>query len=120
MNKQTLAHETQADRPGNFITGLVIGGLAGAATMLLLAPQSGKETRQRIRQKTLELRDQTKATMEGTVGQIREKADQLKSDVRERAVELRGQGQEVLMEQLDRVSEAAEKGKRAIQGKSQS
>ena len=120
MNKQTLAQENQQDRPGNFLTGLVIGGLAGAATMLLLAPQSGKETRQQIRQKTLDLREQTKATMEGTVGQIREKADQLKSDVRDRAIVWKEQGQEVLAEQLDRVSEAAEKGKRAVQGKSQS
>lgn len=120
MNKQTLAQEGQQERPGNFITGLVIGGLAGAATMLLLAPQSGKETREQIRQKTMELRDQTKSSMEGTVGQIREKADQFKSDVRERATGWKEQGQEVLAEQLDRVSEAAEKGKRAIQGKSQS
>ena len=120
MNKQTLAHESRIDHPGNFVAGMLIGGLAGAATMLLLAPQSGKATREQIKQKAVELRDQTRSTVEGSFGQIRERADQLKSGVRERATQLKEQGQDVLVEQLDRVSEAAEKGKRVIQGKSQS
>jgi gas vesicle protein len=120
MNKQTSAQQEPVDRPGNFLAGLLIGGLAGATTMLLFAPQSGQQTRQKLRQKTQELRDQTRVTVAGTVGQFRERAEQLKSDVRTRANELKEQGQEVLVEQLDRVSEAAEKGKRLIQGKQQS
>jgi gas vesicle protein len=119
MNKQRTydEQESQPARAGNFFTGLLIGGLAGAATMLLFAPQSGKATRQKIQQKTMELRDQTMATVEGTVGQIRGKTEQIKSDVRDKAYELKQQGQEVLVEQLGRVSEAAEKGKKALQGK---
>jgi len=35
------------------LAGLLIGGLAGAGAMLLLAPQSGKETRAQIQQKTM-------------------------------------------------------------------
>ena len=34
---------------GAFLAGFVIGGLVGAATALLLAPQSGEETRTIIR-----------------------------------------------------------------------
>lgn len=117
MNKQTYDQESHQSQPRNFFTGLLIGSLAGAATMLLFAPQSGKATRQQIQQKTMELRDQTMATVEGTMGQIRGKTDQLKSEVREKAYELKQHGQEALVEQLDRVSEAAEKGKKAIQGK---
>jgi gas vesicle protein len=116
MNKQ-LQQETQASHSGNFFTGLLIGSLAGAATMLLFAPQSGKTTRQQIQQKTTEFRNQTMATVEGAMGQVRGKTDQIKSEVRQKAGELKQQGQEVLVEQLDRVSEAAEKGKRVIQGK---
>ena len=116
MKQHSLEQEIHAAQPKNFFTGLLIGGLAGAATMLLFAPQSGKETRRQIQQKTSELRDQTMTTVEDTMGQIRGKATQLKADVRDKAQELKQQGQEVLVEQLDRVSEAAEKGKRAVQG----
>ena len=39
-------HENNAQEPGGFgiglLSGLLIGGLAGAVAMLLLAPQSGK------------------------------------------------------------------------------
>jgi gas vesicle protein len=37
-----------------FFAGLVIGGLVGATLALLLAPQSGEETRAQIRDKSLE------------------------------------------------------------------
>jgi gas vesicle protein len=40
-----------------FFTGFVIGGLLGAGLALLLAPQSGEETRIRIKDKSFELKD---------------------------------------------------------------
>jgi gas vesicle protein len=40
-----------------FFAGLVIGGLVGAALSLLLAPQSGEETRAQLRDKSLEYKD---------------------------------------------------------------
>ena len=43
------------------LIGLLVGGLAGAGAMLLLAPQSGEQTRTEIREKSLQLRDQTTA-----------------------------------------------------------
>ena len=45
------------NRDGLFFAGLVIGGLVGASLALLLAPQSGEETRDQIRDKSLELKD---------------------------------------------------------------
>ena len=55
-----------ADRNGGdfgaFVSGLIIGGLVGAATALLLAPQSGDETRTMIREKSIELKDQVEHT----------------------------------------------------------
>lgn len=121
MNKRNHEYDEEMHpaEPKNFLAGLLIGSLAGAATMLLFAPQSGKDTRRQIQQKTMELRDQTMASAASTVGQIRGKAEQLKSDVREKAQDLKQQGQEVLVDQLDRVSEAAEKGKRVVQGSKQ-
>jgi gas vesicle protein len=41
---------------GAFMAGFVIGGLVGAATALLTAPQSGAETRAQITAKSEELR----------------------------------------------------------------
>ncbi len=36
---------------GRFISGIIAGGVAGAAAGLLFAPRSGKETRQVLRHK---------------------------------------------------------------------
>jgi gas vesicle protein len=45
-----MIHENQEHKshsnPLNVVVGMLIGALAGAVTMLLLAPQSGKDTRQ--------------------------------------------------------------------------
>lgn len=41
------------------VIGLTIGGLAGFGTMMLLAPQSGKETRDQIKQKSIQLQEYT-------------------------------------------------------------
>ncbi|MEE3254631.1 MAG: YtxH domain-containing protein, partial [Chloroflexota bacterium] len=43
---------------GAFFSGFVIGGLVGAAVALVLAPQSGQETRQQIHDKGVELKEQ--------------------------------------------------------------
>jgi gas vesicle protein len=108
-----MIHENQEYRyPTNNIvgvlTGMLIGGLAGAVTMLLLAPQSGKDTRKQIQEKGIELRDRTTELVEDTMAQVRTKANKLTVDLKER-------GQEIAVEQLDHVSEAAQAGKKAIQ-----
>ncbi|TAK14700.1 MAG: YtxH domain-containing protein [Anaerolineae bacterium] len=109
-------------RKSNFpsmLAGVLIGGLAGAVTMLLLAPQSGEETRTQIRQKSIELRDRTTGMVEGSMAQVRSGAKKLASDSREKLHELKQHGQEIAAEQLDRVSEAAQAGKKAIQHNNQ-
>ena len=52
---------------GAFLAGLFMGGLLGAGSMLLLAPQSGKDTRDQIQEEGIELRDQVTETVEGAV-----------------------------------------------------
>ncbi len=42
---------------GAFLAGFVIGGLVGAAVTLILAPQSGSETRSQITEKGHEIRE---------------------------------------------------------------
>lgn len=95
---------------------LLVGGLAGAVTMLLMAPQSGKDTRLQIRKKGVELRDQTSKILGDTMSQVRSSANKISVSGRLKAEELLHQGQTLAVEQLDHVSEAAEAGKKAIQG----
>jgi gas vesicle protein len=89
----------------SLFVGLLVGGLAGAGAMLLLAPQSGKKTRAQIQQKSIELRDQTVKAVEGAVAQVRGKAGQITDDVRKQAGELQQRGQDVIDEQRDHLSE---------------
>jgi gas vesicle protein len=107
MDNETQVPKYHKNNSGGVFTGLLIGGLAGALTALLLAPQSGEETRRQIREKGIELRDRTT-----------ELADRLTIEGREKFKELKQQGQDLAVEQLDRVSDAAQAGKRAIQSPS--
>ena len=97
------------------LIGMLVGGLTGAVTMLLMAPQSGKETRMQIREKGIELRDRTTEMVEDVVAQVRLDMNKFNADGREKIKELKHQGQELAIEQLDHVSEAALAGKKAIQ-----
>ena len=90
------------------LAGILVGGLAGAVTMLLLAPQSGRDTRRQIREKSIELRDRTSEMMEDTMAQVRTNTNKLTMDVKDYS-------KEMAVEQLDNVSEAAQAGKKAIQ-----
>ena len=97
------------------LIGLLVGCLAGAAAMLLLAPQSGAETRTQIQEKGIELRDRTGEMVEDAVAQVRLDRNQITMGGRQKAKELFKQGQALAVEQLERVSEAAQAGKKAIQ-----
>jgi gas vesicle protein len=80
---------------GVFLAGFFIGGLIGAAVALLLAPQSGEETRILIKDKSIELKD--KAT---------ETADEYYSKAGEYASTTLERGQHVLDEQKARLESA--------------
>jgi len=99
----------------NILAGIVVGGLAGAITMFLLAPKSGEETRQQIVDKGIELRDRATEMMEDTVSQVRATTDKFTADGRRKAKELLEQGQTLVADQLDQVSKAALAGKKAVE-----
>lgn len=98
------------------LLGFLVGGLAGAATMLLMAPQSGKDTRTQIQEKSIELRDRTTGMVEDAMTQMRLERKRMTAGGRQKAKELLEQGQSIVIEQLDHVSDAALAGKKAIQG----
>jgi gas vesicle protein len=99
----------------NVLLGTLIGGLAGAVAMLLLAPQSGEATRIQFQKKGIELRNLTTEIVEDTMSQVRSNANKITIGRRKKMKELKQQGQELAVEQLDHVSEAAQAGKKVIQ-----
>jgi gas vesicle protein len=74
-------HEIGEVQPWSFWaglpTGLLIGGLAGAVSMWLLAPQSGKRTRARLMRQGQELREHATETMDDAVTSAKAKAHQI-------------------------------------------
>jgi len=96
--------------------GLLLGGLVGAVTTLLLAPQSGEKTRALIQQKSLELRDQTNEAVQAVAAQAGAKARQISGGVHEMAKDLEQRGQAIVDEQKQRWSPLVEAGKTAVQG----
>jgi gas vesicle protein len=103
------------NNPQNVLIGLLAGGLAGAIAMLLFAPQSGKQTRDLIEEKSIQLRDQTTKEIKKAVKQIRSQSNHITADVREKAEELKQLGQDKLVEQLDNLSAALDTGKMAVE-----
>lgn len=117
MDTENLELE-QIEQPGHaksILTGLLVGGLVGAGTVLLFAPQAGAKTRAEVQQGVQHFRDQTTEKVKGTITQAKSKANQIRTDVKVKADELQHQGKDLIVKQLDRVSHAVESGKRALQ-----
>lgn len=97
-----------------FFAGLVIGGLVGAALALLLAPQSGEETRAQIRDKGLEFKDraeegvyEARQRAQAQIGTLQEQVNQLQGQV----AGLQDKGKEAFERGRQSALEALEKGK---------
>jgi gas vesicle protein len=122
MNMKTLNREFEpmqvehmAGGAKHVLTGIIVGGLIGATTMLFFAPRSGEEMRAEVREKAGDLRDRTAETVKDTVSQVVSKASHLKGGVKGKAQDIKHLGQDVLVEKLDRAVEAVEAAKKAIQ-----
>ena len=68
---------------GSFFQGFVIGGVIGAVTAFLMAPQSGEETRTQIRARSLELKEQAEAAYADLQSKIETAAADLRTSVDE-------------------------------------
>ena len=105
---------------GAFLVGFIEGGVSGAIAALLLAPQSGEETRTMIKDKTIELRDQAAATVEETLAKAEKaaneavkKAETLLEQAKKKAAEVAEQGQVALEESKAKISKMAKPAAKA-------
>lgn len=97
---------------GSFLAGFIIGGLIGAGAALLLAPQSGEETRTLIRDKSIELKDKAVATAED----VRVRAEQLAQETKEKATDFVEDQKMRLRSGKDVAVEEAEAGSEPVAG----
>src|SRR5258708_4484751 len=88
-----------------FVAGILVGALAGAATALLLAPQSGQRTRSQIQRKSLELRDQATDKIDEAMDQAHATGQQISSNVQKQAKKIQKVGQDALDDQKERWSQ---------------
>jgi gas vesicle protein len=63
----------------SFFTGFFVGALVGGAAALVLAPQSGEETRAQIRDKGIELKEKAEATYGEVIEEIEDSTTELRS-----------------------------------------
>ena len=93
-------NEEKGFSTGAVVISFLVGGLVGAGVALLTAPQSGKETREKIK----DLADDAK-----------EKIKDLAEDAREKIKDTYRHGREVVGEKKTIISSAIEAGKKAME-----
>ena len=95
-----MKHEEGECSAGPLIFSFFLGGLIGAGVALLLAPKSGEETREKIKE---------------FAGEARGKAEEVIGQVKGKATSVVEKGKEVLEEKKSIVTTAIEAGKEAYE-----
>lgn len=100
---------------GAFLAGFVMGALVGAATALILAPQSGRATREQLANFSNDIRhageetfDQVRQSADTYGREYRERASAIITDTRTRAQTVADQAQEQMRIVLDAGKDAPE------------
>lgn len=86
---------------GKFLVGAVVGGALGAIAGILLAPQSGEESREMLNDAS---KDVVKKT-DKTVKEIQDKADVVVSDLQKKGDEIMDKIQSLINKQKPEVTE---------------
>src|SRR2546426_203645 len=116
------------EEPRDFLSGLIVGGLLGAALGLLFAPDVGERTRERLRKQGEELgsraREQADRVAErvretaGDVAErVRERADEFATKARSTAEDVLEHGRTVLEEKSGRLKRAYQEGRDSAGGR---
>ncbi len=95
---------------GAFLAGFVIGGLVGAAAALILAPQSGAETRERLAARSADLR----RASEERLMDARSRAGEMADTYRDRGSEFSERARIVLDEGKSKLGEIIDTSKERV------
>lgn len=82
---------------GRFLAGFIVGGALGALAGILLAPQSGEETRELLCDASKDIADKT----DKTVKDIQSKADTAVSELQQKGDEIMEKIQNLINKQKD-------------------
>ena len=100
----------ERDDFGAFMIGFIVGAVSGAVTALLLAPQSGEETRTYIKEKAIEIGDTASKTINETYEQAQvsandavKRAEHVLADAKKQAAELTEKGKTVYEQQKSKI-----------------
>ncbi|WNB90764.1 YtxH domain-containing protein [Bacillus sp. NEB1478] len=118
--------EAAENKGSGFATGLVLGGLAGAAAALLLAPKKGNELREdlrdssiKLKERTMQMKDETmlkaklgKMDAKDGVDSMKEKSTNLSVSARQKLQEAKNKASEMKKDTKDAVNEAKEEAKK--------
>jgi gas vesicle protein len=116
------------DKSGDFVAGLLVGGLIGAVIGILYAPKSGRETREELGAKAEQLLakakdeydravEKSRKTYEEAIAKLKaaeESALEKVEEVGEKVDEMAGQGKEALLEGKSRLKKAIAAGVEAF------
>ena len=95
---------------GEFFKGLIFGGIVGAVAALLYAPKTGREMRDEIRHRSLDLRDDVDAKLE----LAQRRAEKLMQQTEAELADLRKDAEAALKELRDSAEAKVSGGKAAI------
>jgi gas vesicle protein len=99
-----------AREASSFFTGFFVGALVGGAAALLMAPQTGEETRTQIREKSIEIKEKAEATY----GDVVAKIDAQTTELRTRTEELSAKMDEVIAQGRGEISRLRKRGAEAV------
>jgi len=112
---------SERDEFGAFLIGFVVGGVTGAIAALLLAPQSGEETREMIKEHAIDLRGKAEETATGAYKQAEiaanqavHRAEELLAKAKQTADELQKKGVELIEGQKAKLGHVVSKGEVTI------
>lgn len=86
----------------SLFSGFLIGGLIGAGIALLSAPYSGQQTRNKLREKSVEIKDKAVETAQET----RSKIEDVTRQGTERVTSIKDRGQSIISEQKKNIESA--------------
>lgn len=95
----------------SLIAAFAVGGLVGAGIALLMAPQSGQETRSQIRDKGIAIKDKAVGTAEETKARAEKAIDDLANQTKDRVASMTHQGKEMIENEKAQLQEKIKNAK---------